>query len=311
MAAAPGRERFDRRTPSSAPVLRSRWLVPSLASLVLLGWLTPSGLALLGFLGVVIAIHEAGHFVAARRVGMRPTEFFWGFGPEVVSIPIGSCRYGIRALFLGGYVRLEGMTPSARLPVGFDESGSYRAAGHRARLTAILAGPGVNLVAAALAFTGARLLEGEGPEAVLAGVADVWAVIEATAWSLWTLGANIGAYGAAVLDIGGSTEPPVRFLSPVGQARTTGLALDLGPAVALQWFAALSAAIGIINLAPLPPLDGGHAAVALTESALHRLRGDHSIRLDATRLVPVAWLTVALLVALSLSALVLDVRDLV
>ena len=301
-------ETAGRTTPG--PVFRLRWLALSLVSIVVLVWLAPAGLALLAFLGVVIAVHEAGHFLVARRVGMRPTEFYWGFGPEVVSVRIGSCRYGVRALFLGGYVKLEGMTPSAELPSGFGESGTYRAASHRGRLATILAGPGVNLVTGAMAFAAARLLEGEGLGAVPAGIGDAVAVVEATAWSLWTLGADLGGYVAAVLDVSGGTEAPVRFLSPVGQARTTDLAIGLGPAMAVRWFAVLSAAIGIINLVPLPPLDGGHAAVAVVEGVVQRLRGDRTVRLDAARLLPLAWLTVVILVALSLSALVLDLRDL-
>ncbi|MEL6984538.1 MAG: site-2 protease family protein [Actinomycetota bacterium] len=293
------------------PRVRLRWLLPAIASVVALGVAAPGGLALLAFLGVVIAVHEAGHLVVARRAGMQPTEFFWGFGPEVASIEVRGCRYGVRALFLGGYVRLEGMTPSSEVPEGFDESGTYRAASHRGRLATILAGPGVNLVSAVVAFTAAGLVDGRTPlGAVGSAFRQVWLVIDATAWSLWTLGANLGTYVQAVVDPAGGAEAPVRFLSPVAQAQTSELALSLGPAVALQWFGILSAAIGIINLVPLPPLDGGHAVVAGVEGALRRLRGDRSVTLDAARLTPVAWVTVVALVVLSVSALVLDLRDL-
>lgn len=291
--------------------LRLRWLVPAVASVVVLGLAAPGGLALLAFLGVVIAVHEAGHLVVARRVGMQPTEFYWGFGPEVGSVRVGECRYGVRALFLGGYVRLEGMTPSSELPDGYDEAGTYRAASHRGRLATILAGPGVNLVSAVLAFTAAGLVDGRTPLAAVGGAfRQVWLVIEATAWSLWTLGANLGSYVQAVIDPAAGVDAPVRFLSPVAQAQTSELALSLGPAVALQWFGILSAAIGIINLVPLPPLDGGHAVVAGIEGGLRRLRGDRSLTVDAARLTPVAWVTVVALVVLSVSALVLDLRDL-
>lgn len=290
---------------------RLRWLVPAVASVVALGLVAPSGLALLAFLGLVIAVHEAGHLLVARRVGMKPTEFFWGFGPEVASVRVGGCRYGLRALFLGGYVRLEGMTPSSELPDGYDEAGTYRAASHRGRLATILAGPGVNLVSAVLAFTAAGLVDGRTPlAAVGSAFRQVWLVIEATAWSLWTLGANLGTYVQAVVDPSAGVDAPVRFLSPVAQAQTSELALSLGPAVALQWFGILSAAIGIINLVPLPPLDGGHAVVAGAEGMLRRLRRDRSLTLDAARLTPVAWVTVVALAVLSVSALVLDLRDL-
>ena len=57
--------------------------------------------------------HELGHLLLARRAGMKPTEFFWGFGPEVFAIEHNGCRYGLKALFLGGYVKLWGMTPTS------------------------------------------------------------------------------------------------------------------------------------------------------------------------------------------------------
>jgi membrane-associated protease RseP (regulator of RpoE activity) len=295
----------------NGPTVDWRWTVPAVGSIVALALVAPGGLALLGFLGLVIALHEGGHFVVARRSGMRPTEFFWGFGPEVASVTVGSCRYGIRALFLGGYVRLEGMTPSSALPDGFDEAGTYRAASLRGRLATILAGPGVNLGSALVAFAGAGLVDGRPPLAAARGAAlDVWRVVEATAWSLWTLAVNVGAYVQAVVDTSGRAEAPVRFLSPVAQARASELAIGLGWSTALQWFGILSAAIALINLVPLPPLDGGHALVAVVEGLARRLRGDRSVTLDATRLNPLAWATVAVLVALSLSALVLDLRDL-
>lgn len=288
------------------------WLVLAIASLGALAWFAPSGLYLVGFLGVIIVAHEAGHFMAARRAGMVPTELFWGFGPEVMAVQVGDCRYGIKALFLGGYVRLEGMTPQTELPDGFAEAGSYRSASHRGRLATILAGPAVNMVMAVLAFAAAALLDGAGLGRALAtGLDDVWFVIFATGEALWLWASNLGGYVAALLDGSGRTEAPVRFLSPVAQADVSRQAVGLGWSASLQWFAILSAAIGAINLLPLPPLDGAHAVVAAAEGLAQRTRRDRSIRFDVHRLLPLAYVTVGVLVALSVSALVMDIRDLV
>ena len=79
----------------------------------------------------------------------------------------------------------------------------------------------------------------------------------------------------------------------------------------MQWFAILSAAIGAINLLPLPPLDGAHAVVAGAEGVMQRTKRDRSIRFDVHRLLPLAYATVGILVTLSVSALVMDIRDLV
>ena len=66
------------------------------------------GVAILG-LAVLILIHEAGHFVAARAVGMRPRKFYLGFGPPIVKTVRNGVEYGIAAFPLGGYVKIPGM----------------------------------------------------------------------------------------------------------------------------------------------------------------------------------------------------------
>ena len=59
-------------------------------------------------------IHEAGHFFAARAVGMTPRKFYLGFGPPLVKTVRGGVEYGIGAFPLGGYVKIPGMNrPSA------------------------------------------------------------------------------------------------------------------------------------------------------------------------------------------------------
>ena len=65
-------------------------------------------------LALLVMIHEAGHFFAARAVGMTPRKFYLGFGPPIVKVERGKVEYGIGALPLGGYVKIPGMSrPSA------------------------------------------------------------------------------------------------------------------------------------------------------------------------------------------------------
>lgn len=286
------------------------WGAVAVASLAGLAWLAPSGLYLLGFLAAVITLHETAHLVVARRSGMRPVELFWGFGPEVLSYQRNGCRYGLKVLSLGGYVKLLGMTPTSSLPDGFPEALTYRAARPRARLATILAGPAVNLVSAVAAFAGAALLDGQGPSRALAsGLGDVWFVVRGTAQALGLWVSHLQGYLASVADTSGSTAAPVRFMSPVAQAQVSGWAVDAGLATSLRWFAILSAAVGVVNLLPLPPLDGSHAVVAAAEGLYQRLRPGAVRHFDVARLLPLAYLTVAVLGLLSLSALVLDLRD--
>ena len=51
---------------------------------------------------VIVMIHELGHFLAAKRGGMKVTEYFVGFGPRLWSFRRGETEYGIKALPLGG-----------------------------------------------------------------------------------------------------------------------------------------------------------------------------------------------------------------
>ena len=60
-------------------------------------------------LALLVLIHEAGHFFAARAVGMTPRKFYLGFGPPIVARKRGGVEYGIGSLPLGGYVKIPGM----------------------------------------------------------------------------------------------------------------------------------------------------------------------------------------------------------
>jgi len=66
------------------------------------------GVAILA-LAFLVLVHEAGHFVVARAVGMRPRKFYLGFGTPLVKTVRGGVEYGIAAVPLGGYVKLAGM----------------------------------------------------------------------------------------------------------------------------------------------------------------------------------------------------------
>jgi membrane-associated protease RseP (regulator of RpoE activity) len=71
---------------------------------------------LIFFLGVMasIALHEVGHMVPAKRFGVRVTQYMVGFGPTVWSRKRGETEYGLKAIPLGGYIRMVGMFPAKR-----------------------------------------------------------------------------------------------------------------------------------------------------------------------------------------------------
>ena len=88
---------------------------------------------LLGILSFVAAllisvmIHEFGHYLTARKFGMRVSEFFLGFGTRLWSRQRGETEFGIKAIPAGGYCRIEGMTPDDQMPEGEEGRAFYRA----------------------------------------------------------------------------------------------------------------------------------------------------------------------------------------
>jgi membrane-associated protease RseP (regulator of RpoE activity) len=59
---------------------------------------------------ISVILHEAGHFLTAKKFGMQATQFFIGFGPTIWSFQRGETEYGIKALPFGAFVRITGMT---------------------------------------------------------------------------------------------------------------------------------------------------------------------------------------------------------
>jgi regulator of sigma E protease len=68
-------------------------------------------IAFLFVLGVLIFVHELGHFLAARRVGVRVLTFSLGFGPKILKFTRGDTEYCVSAIPLGGYVKMAGENP--------------------------------------------------------------------------------------------------------------------------------------------------------------------------------------------------------
>jgi hypothetical protein len=88
---------------------------------------------LLGILAFIVAllfsvmIHEFGHYLTARKFGMKVSEFFLGFGTRIWSRQRGETEFGIKAIPAGGYCRIEGMTPDDEMPIGEESRAFYRA----------------------------------------------------------------------------------------------------------------------------------------------------------------------------------------
>jgi membrane-associated protease RseP (regulator of RpoE activity) len=100
---------------------------------------------ILGILAFVVAllfsvmVHEFGHYLTARKFGMRVSEFFLGFGKRVWSFTRGETEFGIKAIPAGGYCRIEGMTPQDQMAEG-EEGRAFFAASSAKKLIVLGAG---------------------------------------------------------------------------------------------------------------------------------------------------------------------------
>ncbi len=114
-------------------------------------------LAALLLLGVLIMIHEFGHFLAARAMGVRVNEFAIGMGPKVFKWRKGDTLYTIRALPLGGFCAMEGEDEDAPTPSAIggnsdreieptDETRSFAHKKVWQRIVIVLAGAAMNLL---------------------------------------------------------------------------------------------------------------------------------------------------------------------
>ena len=104
-----------------------------------------STLAFLFVLGVLIFVHELGHFLMARRIGVRVITFSLGFGPKLLSIKRGDTEYCISAVPLGGYVKMAGENPEDSRTGAPDE---FLSKGKWQRFQVLVMGPIMNLVLA-------------------------------------------------------------------------------------------------------------------------------------------------------------------
>jgi regulator of sigma E protease len=109
-------------------------------------------LAFLGFTALIV-LHEFGHFIVAKRTGMRVERFALFFPPLIWRRKWGETEYGIGALPLGGYVKISGMNPEEDLPPDVVPRAYYRQPVWK-RVVVIMAGPAMNLVIAFLIFFG-------------------------------------------------------------------------------------------------------------------------------------------------------------
>jgi regulator of sigma E protease len=193
-------------------------------------------------LSVLILVHELGHLVAARLVGIPVAGFSVGFGPKLWSRWWGGTEYAFRALPLGGFV----------LPAIADDS-ELRAFALRKRLAFFLAGPLANLAAVLPLFAALNIARSGFSFA--------------------------GVFLAPFVQVGRSVVLflqflPTLFLHPESLSGVVGIVVE-GNRLAqsgqlVELAISLSISLAVLNLLPIPVLDGGQILMSCLEEAFPR-----------------------------------------
>jgi regulator of sigma E protease len=207
-----------------------------------------SYLAAIFIVGLVIAIHEYGHLLAAKWCGIPIERFSIGFGPKLCGFTRGGTSYWLSVVPIGGYV----------LPA-LDENASRHLPLRKSILFA-LGGPVANVAAAYLGLIALAGLQSDSSafDAVSFATTRLWldlqSMVRAIAMLFEGMGEISGILG--IVAVGGS------------QFGTTGAGL-------LAFSVAINLNLAIFNLLPFPPLDGGRIAFSLLERIyrpLHRIQ---------------------------------------
>ncbi len=197
-----------------------------------------SYLAVIVVVGLVIAIHECGHLLAAKMCGIPIQRFSVGFGPKLVGFKLGETSYWLSAIPLGGYV----------LPT-LDESEARSLPLHKSILFAV-GGPVANMVTAYLGLIVlGRLHFGLSAVDMLSfATTQLWIDLQQMAQAIPMLFTGVGEISGIVgiVAIGGS-----QFGSTLAGLLAFSVAINLN--------------LAIFNLLPFPPLDGGRIAFAVLE----------------------------------------------
>ena len=107
-------------------------------------------IAFIFVIGVLVFVHELGHFLAARRIGVRVLTFSLGFGPKVAKFRRGDTEYCISAIPLGGYVKMAGENPDDKRTGADDE---FMSKSKWERFQVLIMGPVMNIALAIVVMT--------------------------------------------------------------------------------------------------------------------------------------------------------------
>ena len=224
-------------------------------------------------LGILVLIHEGGHFLVAKLCKVKVNEFAIGFGKTIWAKKIGETLYALRLIPLGGFVRMEGEEQPS------EEEGSFSKASWWKKIIIVAAGGFVNIIFAIIVFFLLVIFYYKYPlnEALQMTGNFAYAIIE-TLKFLFS--------GNVTVD---------ELVGPVGISniiiKTSGI-VDY-----IYLIATVSLSLGITNLLPIPPLDGGKILIYIIEKVKRKsLREETRAAIEMTGFVCIMLLAVFVMI---------------
>lgn len=191
-------------------------------------------------LGFLVLIHEGGHFLVARLCKVIVNEFSIGFGPTIWKSKNTVTQYSLRLIPLGGFVSLEGEEERS------DKEGSFSRASIPKRIAIVLAGGLVNIIFGVVVYFILALFRTDIINALVYTKEFFFSIFESLKL-LFT--------GSVGID---------QFMGPVGISDVIIKTNNISNYIYM--LAVISLSLGVTNLLPFPPLDGGKVVIYIIEA---------------------------------------------
>lgn len=190
-------------------------------------------------LGFLVLIHEGGHFIVAKLCKVRVNEFAIGFGKKVFNKKIGETEYALRLIPLGGFVSMEGEEHHS------DNEGSFNLASNPKKIAIVMAGGLTNILFGLILYFILMLFIGNFTDAIINTYKFIVLTVESVK-NLFTLNISVE-----------------QLVGPVGISSMIVQTNDIINYIYL--LAVISLSLGVTNLLPFPPLDGGKVVIYIIE----------------------------------------------